>query len=88
MSGYAAINAGRILGSTRRAALTGTFSRSVPVGVSRKALTTSLAFSSSSKAGAMRANNALPASVSTTLRVVRLNSRTPSDASMRLIASL
>ncbi len=64
-----------------RAAPTEVFSRSVPAGVSRSRFTASIAPRMSPSAGAMRATNCSPAADSATLRVVRLNSRTPSRAS-------
>jgi hypothetical protein len=78
ISGKAARNPGTMPGNTRRAAMIGTFSRSVPVGRSRKRLTTSREASTSTSAGPNRSNNRAPASVGTTLRVVRFRSRTPS----------
>src|SRR5579859_2521594 len=75
-------------GSTSRAALTGTFRRNVPMGRSRKRLTTSMAASTSLSAGVRRSSRRCPASVGTTLRVVRLSSLTPSRPSNRRTASL
>ena len=75
-------------GSTSRAALTGTLSLSVPAGRSRKPFTTSSAASTSVSAGPSRSSRRAPASVGTTLRVVRLSSLTPSLASSRRTASL
>ena len=51
---------------------------SVPAGRSRKPLTTSSAASTSPSAGPSRSSRRAPASVGTTLRVVRLSSLTPS----------
>jgi hypothetical protein len=88
ISGYAARKGGTIVGSTSRAALTGTLSRSVPAGLSRKPFTTSSAASTSVKAGPSRSSSRWPAAVGATLRVVRLSSLTPSCASSRRTASL
>ena len=75
-------------GSTSRAALTGTLRRNNPAGLSRKPFTTSMAASTSVRAGPSRCSSRVPASVGTTLRVVRLSSLTPSCASRRRTASL
>src|SRR3984957_8984043 len=75
-------------GSTSRAALTGTLRRNNPAGRSRKPFTTSMAASTSVNAGPSRCSRCVPASVGTTLRVVRLSSLTPSCASRRRTASL
>src|ERR1700733_14426779 len=75
-------------GSTSRAALTGTLRRNNPAGLSRKTFTTSMAASTSVNAGPSRCSRCAPASVGTTLRVVRLSSLTPSCASRRRTASL
>src|SRR5258705_8832937 len=75
-------------GSTSRAALTGTLSLSVPAGRSRKRFTTSRAASTSASAGPSRSSKRAPASLGTTLRVVRLSSLTPSLVSKRRTASL
>src|ERR1700722_10249152 len=75
-------------GSTSRAALTGTLSRSVPAGRSRKLLTTSSDASTSVNATARRSKSRAPASVGATLRVERLSSRTASRVSTLRTASL
>ena len=54
-----------------RAALIGTFSRNVPAGRLRKQFTTSSAASTSRNAGPSRSSKRCPASVGTTVRVVR-----------------
>ena len=75
-------------GSTMRATTVGTLRRSVPTGLSRKLLTASSAAPTSPSAGVSRSSRRWPASVSVTLRVVRLSRRTPSRASSRRSASL
>jgi hypothetical protein len=55
-------NAGTIAGSTSRAALTGTFSFSVPAGRSRRPCATSMAASTSLSAGVSRSSRRSPAS--------------------------
>jgi hypothetical protein len=74
-------------GSTRCAALTGTSSRRVPAGRSRKWLITSDAVSTSPSAGMCRPSRSGPASVIVMLPVVRLSRWTPCPASGRLKAS-
>src|SRR3569833_3905604 len=75
-------------GSTRRAALIGTLSRSIPAGRSRNTLTTTSAASTPSSAGASPSIKRAPASVGVTLRVVRWSRRTPNLSSRRRTASL
>jgi hypothetical protein len=55
--------------------------RNVPDGVSRWLPACSIATRIVDNAGAMLSTNCVPASVSETLRVVRLNSRTPTRSS-------
>ncbi len=81
-------NSGSNGASAPRATGVGTLRRSVPIGVSRKWLTSSSASPTSESAGTSRSNRRRPASVSVTLRVVRFISRTPSCSSSRRSASL
>ena len=74
--------------NSRRAAGRGTFRRRLPRSVSRKSLTSSSAWSSSSIRRSTRAYKCAPASVGTTLRVVRFNRRMPSRVSSARIAWL
>ncbi|OTP78321.1 Aldo-keto reductase [Caballeronia sordidicola] len=76
------------VGNTIRAALDGTFSLSVPVGLSRKPFRTSSAASISLKSGDSFSMRRSPASVGATLRVVRFSRRSPSLASRRRTAML
>ena len=85
--GYSARN-GWISGENPRAvriweAERSTARRRVPIGLSRNELTLSTAWSMPSRIGWTSARSRSPASVSATLRVVRLNNLTPSPSSSR-----
>jgi hypothetical protein len=88
MSGYSFRNGATTPGNTMRAALEGTFSLSVPVGLSLKPLSTSSAASISLKSGVSFSIRRSPASVGATLRVVRFSRRRPSFVSSRRTAIL
>ncbi|OXC78291.1 Aldo-keto reductase [Caballeronia sordidicola] len=75
-------------GNTIRAALDGTLSFSVPLGVSLNPFKTSSAASISLNNGASFSMRRSPGSVGATLRVVRLSKRRPSFASRRRTAML
>src|SRR6266702_1407164 len=88
MSGYAFRNGATMSGKTMRAALDGTLSLSVPVGLSRNTFRTSSAASISLNRGVSFSMRRRPASVGATLRVVRFRRRRPSLASRRRTAML
>jgi hypothetical protein len=73
------------IGNSRSAPPSEALIRSRPLGVSRNWFTVSTASAISRRAGWMRPRKCSPASVSETLRVVRLKSRTPSRRSMPAI---
>ena len=62
--------------------------RTVPAGLSRKAMSAAISASISAMRGASDWNRRSPASVGATLRVVRVSRRMPSRASSRLIVWL
>src|ERR1700676_3280080 len=88
MSGYALRNGAMTVGNTIRAALDGTLSLSVPVGLSLNPFKTSIAASISLNNGVSFSMRRSPASVGATLRVVRLSKRSSSFDSRRRTAML